>query len=144
MGLFKKRVDPLSSVAALIDATKHEDDAAIAHFRQVLAPVSTMDVLQGLFLFGQIISQGIKPEQHELVRDVFASVDGTADVQAAVRAVGWAVLVEGTQPALTEAVNTYFTPLIPEPYNLLRKTVFDIIDAVATVCRQLDVKMNWA
>lgn len=143
MGLFKKRLDPLSAVAALIEATAQEDAPAIVQSRRLLDPVSTMDILYGLHQFGEMISRGLTPDNHQMITEVLTGVDGSPAVQAAIRNVVWAVLVDGTQAALSDAANTYFAPLIAEPNNLLRNTVFDIVTAIGKVCGRLDLKLNF-
>jgi hypothetical protein len=143
VGLFKKRFDRLSAVASLISAVADENQTAVAECRQALDPVSTMDVLYGLAQFGQVISPGITTEHRAVITEVLNAVDGSPDVQAAVRKMGWAVLVDGEEQALAKAANTYLEPLIPEPNNLIRNTVFDTVTAVGVICRRLDVKLNF-
>ena len=57
MSSFRKKPDAMSLTMALVEAHASGDPDMIEQARQGLALVSTMDILQGLYQFGQILNK---------------------------------------------------------------------------------------
>jgi hypothetical protein len=143
MPLFRRKPDALSLTLALAEAYRSEDPGTVAQARQNLAAVSTMDMLQGLFRFGQIISPALKPEQQDVVREELAATDGGVAIKAAVERVGAALFISGQKEDLTTAVNTYFQPLLGGSNDGTRLALFNIVAALGRIAERTDMTFNW-
>lgn len=144
MPLFKKKPDPMSLTMALIEAYASGDGSMIEQARQGLAPLSTMDILYGLHQFGQLLNRAtLTPEQTAAIEKELAVTVGGPEMTAAVQNVGRALLIDRSQPALTQAVNTYAPPLMKSGSDQLRQMVFALAAVSGSVFRALDMRFNW-
>lgn len=144
MALFKRKPDAMSLTMALVEAYAAEDHSMVEHARQGLAPVSTRDMLQSLSQFGQILNKiDLKPEQSAAIDEELEATAGTPEMTAAVQSVGRAILIERSQPAFIEAVNTYGPPLLNSTSDQLRQMSLALAAITGSVCRRLGMSFNW-
>ena len=64
-------------------------------------------------------------------------------MRAAVERVGHALLIDGTQDELTQAVNMHFTPLTVRPNDGARLAVFQITAALGRIAKRTEMTFNW-
>jgi hypothetical protein len=129
---------------ALVEHYGRGDEAAIVRGRQALAALDTMDILQALFRFGQIIAPRLSSEHQAIVKAELAKTEGTPPFRLAVQQVGEALFFIGQKEALTTAVNAYLQPLLPSTDNAPRRVVFAAIAALGQICVKCDIKLNWS
>jgi hypothetical protein len=143
--LFKKKPDPMSLTMALVEAHASGNPSTIEQARQGLAPVSTRDILQSLYRFGQILNRAnLRPEQVTAIEEELEISAASPEMTAAVQNVGRAILIERSQPALTEAVNTFGPPLLDSTSDQLRQMALTLAAITGSTCRRLEVRFNWA
>ncbi len=144
--LFKRKSDSTSLTVALVEAHATGNPSMIERARQGLAPVATMDVLQGLYEFGQILNRNqvnLTPKQAAIIDEELETTAGSPEMAAAVQYVGRAILIERTYPALVEAVNTYSPPLLNSTSDQLRQRTLTLAAITGLVCRRLEMGFNW-
>jgi hypothetical protein len=143
MALFKKRPDTFSITMQLVEAHAKGDANTVAAARDTLSRVSTLEILQCVLRFGQIVGAKLQPEAKEVVRRAYASVTGPPEIQRAVNEIGVACFLVAQQDAVTTAVNTYMAPLVDSPADAVRRVVLEIVAATGQACGQLDMNFNW-
>lgn len=144
MPLFRKKPDAMSLTMALVEAYAGGNQNMIDQARQGLVPVSTRDILYSLHLFSQMLSKAkLRPEQTAAIEEELRVDAGSPEMTAAVQHVGWALLIERNQAALTDAVNKYGSPLRNSTSDQLRQMTITLAAITGSVCRRLEVRFSW-
>jgi hypothetical protein len=141
VGIFKKRIDPLSVTMAMVQAIVTEDQAAILQASKAVQSLSPAEVFSSLGNFGQLIANGVKPEQKEIMRAELAAVDASPAVKSAVQDIGSALLVDVNPSAAGTAVGTHAKQLAgTEDWTAV---IGETLYATARIVKRLDIKLNW-
>ncbi len=144
MPLFRTKPDPMSLTMALVEAHTSGNRSMIEQARQGLAPVSTIDILQSLYRFGQMLNRvSLTPEQTAAIEEELEATAESPEMTAAVQNVGRAILIVRSQPVMVDAVNTYGTPLLNSPSDQLRQMTMTLAAITGSVSRRLEVRFNW-
>jgi hypothetical protein len=142
--LSRNRPDPVSATMALVDAYASGDQNMIEQARQGLAPVPTTAILESLYRLGQLLGKaGLTPEQTAAMEEELEVTADSPEMTAAVQNVGRAILIERSQSALVDAVNTYGAPLLNSSSDRLRLMTLMLAAISGSVCRKLEVRFNW-
>lgn len=144
MPLFRTKPDPMSLTMALVEAHTSGNRSMIEQARQGLAPVSTIDILQSLYGFGQMLNRvSLTPEQTAAIEEELEATAESPEMTAAVQNVGRAILIVRSQPVMVDAVNTYCTPLLDSTSDQLRQMTMTLAAITGSVSRRLEVRFNW-
>ncbi len=144
MPLFSKKPDAMSLTMALVEAHASGSQGMIDSARQRLVPVSTMDILQSLYRFGQMLNKAsLTPEQTATIEKELTATAENPEMAAALQNVGRAILIDRSQPVFVNALNTYGTPLLNSTSDQLRKMTLTLAAITGSVCRRLEVRFNW-
>jgi hypothetical protein len=142
--LFRKKPDPMSLTMALVEAYASCNRNMIERARQELVPVATIDILQSLYRFGQLFNKArLSPEQLAVIEEELSATAAGPELTAAIQHVGRAILIERSQAAMTDAVNTYGTPLLNSTSNQLRQMALMLAAITGSVSRRLEVQFKW-
>lgn len=138
----------MSLTMALVEANASGDQGMIEQARQGLVPVSTIDILQSLYLFGQLIGKaGLTPDQTATITaTITEELEVTAEspeMTAAIQNIGRAILIDRNRPSLENAVNTYSPPLLGSTSDRMRLMTLRLATITGSVCRKLEVRFNW-
>lgn len=144
MSLFKKKPDSMSLTFALVQAHVSDDQNLIDQAREGLSPIPTMEILESLYRFGQILNgANLSTDQTRTIEVELATTTGSSEITEAVEHIGRAILVERTQAALFEALNTYGPPLANSTSDQLRQVALILTAITGSICNRLNVKFNW-
>jgi hypothetical protein len=134
----------MSLTMALVESHTSGDRGMIEQARQGLAPVSTLDILQSLYRFGQVLNNvSLTPEQAAAIEEEIEATVANPEMTAAIQNVGRAILIQRSQPALVDAVNTYGTPLQNSTSDQFRQMTLTLAAITGSICRRLEVRFNW-
>jgi hypothetical protein len=143
MPLFRRKPDSISLTMALVQAYAADNRSMIEEVRQELAPVPTLEILRGLYQFGQILNKAnLRPEQTAAIKEELEATTGDPDMMTAVQHVGQAILIERSHSALVEAVNKYAPPLLNSTSDQFRQMVLTLAAITGSVCRRLEVTFS--
>ena len=134
----------MSLTMALVEAYGSGDQSMVEQARQALAPVPTTVILESLYRLGQLLSRAsLTPEQTAAIEEELEVTADSPEMTAAVQNVGRAILIERSQSAVVDAVNTYGAALVNSSSDQLRVMTLMLAAISGSVCRRLEVRFNW-